>query len=335
MSMYSLGNDLYSGQRSFTIIGRRRLWYGIALAFILLSAVLLLVKPINFGIDFRGGSQFTVSGTANMGQQDAIDVVAAQTGDDSARVSEVGANSIRVQTSELTNEQTQEVRAALADVYDVPVDDVASTFIGPTWGADVSSKAIQSLVIFIGLISLILWAYFRTWTIAVGAIGALLHDLIITAGVYVASGFEVTPATVIGLLTILGYSLYDTVVVFDKVRENTAGFLDQEETTYAEQANLAVNQTLIRSINTSVTGLLPVGAILVIGVLFQGAGTLRDLSLALFVGMLISAVSSIFLAAPLAVTLGERQKDIKEHTERVLTARPAVQDTTIIRKKKA
>lgn len=335
MSMYSLGNDLYSGNRSFDIIGRRKLWYTIALVFVLLSALLLLVKPINFGIDFRGGSQFTISGTANMSQSDAIDVLAQQTGDDTARVSEVGANSIRVQTSELTNEQTQEVRAGLAEAYNVPIDDVTSTFIGPSWGADVSGKALQSLVMFVGLISLILWGYFRTWTIAVGAIGALLHDLIITVGVYGVSGFEVTPATVIGLLTILGYSLYDTVVVFDKVRENTAGFLDQNETTYAEQANLAVNQTLIRSINTSVTGLLPVGSILVIGVLFQGAGTLRDLSLALFVGMLISAVSSIFLAAPLAVTLGERRKDIKEHTERVLSARQGAQDTTIIRKKKA
>ncbi|WP_182174488.1 protein translocase subunit SecF [Flaviflexus equikiangi] len=335
MSMYSLGNDLYTGKKSYDIIGRRKTWYTIALVFIGLTIALLLVKPINFGIDFRGGSQFTISGTANISQQDAIDVVAEQTGDDSVRVSEVGADSIRVQTSELTNEQTAQVRAALAEAYDVPVDDVASTFIGPSWGADVSGKAIQSLVIFVILISLILWAYFRTWTIAVGAVGALLHDLAITVGVYVASGFEVTPATVIGLLTILGYSLYDTVVVFDKVRENTRGFLDQNDHTYAEQANLAVNQTLIRSINTSVTGLLPVGAILVIGVLFQGAGTLRDLSLALFVGMLVSAISSIFLAAPLAVTLGERQTDIKEHTERVLEARGTTTDNQTTRKKKA
>lgn len=331
MSMYSLGNDLYSGKRSFDIIGRRRTWYTVAAVFILLTAILLAVKPINFGIDFRGGSQFTISGTANMSQQDAIDVVSAETGDDSVRVSEVGANSIRVQTSELTNEQTIEVRAQLADAYGVPADDVASTFIGPTWGADVSGKAIQSLLIFIVLISGILWAYFRTWTIAVGALGALLNDLLLTVGVYVASGFEVTPATVIGLLTILGYSLYDTVVVFDKVRENTTGFVDQDDYTYAEAANLAVNQTLIRSLNTSVTGLLPVGAILLIGILFQGAGTLRDLSLALFVGMLVSAVSSIFLAAPLAVTLGERQKDIQEHTARVREAR----GTEDRRKKKA
>lgn len=321
MSMYSLGNDLYSGKKSFNIIGKRKLWYSIALFFIVVTALLLAFKPINLGIDFRGGSQFTISGTQNMSQQDAIDIVADYSGEDSARVSEVGANSIRVQTGELTNEETQEVRSGLAEAYNVPVEDVASTFIGPTWGADVSKQAAQSLVVFVVLVSLVLWIYFRTWTIAVGAIGALLHDLLVTVGVYVASGFEVTPATVIGLLTILGYSLYDTVVVFDKVRENTKGFAEQEEYTYAEAANLAVNQTLIRSINTSVTGLLPVGAILVIGILFQGAGTLRDLSLALFVGMLVSAISSIFVASPLAVTLGERQQDIKEHTERVLARR--------------
>ncbi|WP_054953626.1 protein translocase subunit SecF [Flaviflexus massiliensis] len=323
MSMYSLGNDLYSGKKSFNIIGKRKIWYTISLVFVALTAILLMVKPINLGIDFRGGSQFTISGTTNSSQQDAIDIVAEYSGEDNARVSEIGANSIRVQTGELSNEETQEVRSGLAEAYGVPIDDVASTFIGPTWGADVSKQALQSLVVFIILISIVLWIYFRTWTIAVGAIGALLHDLIITVGVYVASGFEVTPATVIGLLTILGYSLYDTVVVFDKVRENTSGFADQEDYTYAEAANLAVNQTLIRSINTSVTGLLPVGAILVIGVLFQGAGTLRDLSLALFVGMLISAISSIFVASPLAVTLGERQQDIKEHTERVLARREA------------
>lgn len=317
MSMYSLGNDLYSGKRSYNIVGKRKLWFTIAAVFMIISIMLIAVKDLNLGIEFRGGSQFTISGTQNTSQQLATDIVVENSNGDSARVSQVGSEALRVQTSELTNDETIAVRQALADAYEVPVEDVASTFIGPTWGADVSSQALRSLIIFVGLIAIILWAYFRTWTIAVGALGALLHDLLITVGVYVLSGFEVTPATIIGLLTILGYSLYDTVVVFDKVRENTTGFAEQTEFTYAEQANLAVNQTLIRSINTSVTGLLPVGAVLVIGVLFQGAGTLRDLSLALFVGMLVSAISSIFIAAPLAVALGERQDAIKEHTKRV------------------
>lgn len=320
MSMYSLGNDLYTGKKSFDIVGRSKLWFTIAGIFMIASFGLLFIKDINLGIEFRGGSQFTISNTTETSQQPAIDVVAEHSSD-AARVSQVGTNSLRVQTTELSDTETQQVRSGLADAYGVPEEDVASTFIGPTWGQDVSQQAIQSLLIFVGLISIILWAYFRTWTIAVGALGALFHDLMITIGVYVLSGFEVTPATVIGLLTILGYSLYDTVVVFDKVRENTQGFTEQTEYTYAEEANLAVNQTLIRSINTSVTGLLPVGAVLIIGVLFQGAGTLRDLSLALFVGMAISAISSIFIAAPLAVALGKRQPAIKEHTATVLASR--------------
>lgn len=321
MSMYSLGNDLYRGDKSYDIIGRRKLWFAIAAFFMAASILLLFVKDMNLGIEFRGGSQFTISGTSDLSQQPAIDVVADEGGDANARVSSVGSDSLRVQTAELSTEQTQAVRESLAQTYDVPVDQVASTFIGPTWGADVSAKALRSFVIFLTIIVLVLWAYFRTWTIAVGAVGALVHDLLITVGVYVLSGFEITPATVIGILTILGYSLYDTVVVFDKVRENTRGFTEQHTYTYAEEANLAVNQTLIRSINTSVTGLLPVGAVLVIGVLFQGGGILRDLSLALFVGMLVSAISSIFLAAPLAVSLSERQPAIREHTKDVLERR--------------
>lgn len=318
MSMYSLGNDLYTGRKSFNIIGRSRTWFAIAAVLMVASVLLVVVRDINFGIEFRGGSQFTISNTSDTSQQPAIDAVSENSeAGSTARVSQVGENALRVQTSELTDVETQDVRAALAQTYGVSEADVASTFIGPTWGADVSKQALQSLIIFMALISLILWAYFRTWTIAVGALGALVHDLVITIGVYVASGFEVTPATMIGLLTILGYSLYDTVVVFDKVRENTKGVTEQVDYTYAEEANLAVNQTLIRSLNTSITGLLPVGSVLVIGVLFQGAGTLRDLSLALFVGMLISAVSSIFIAAPLAVTLASRQEAIVKHNELV------------------
>lgn len=335
MSMYTLGNALYTGERSYNIIGRRKLWFTIAGALILISVLMFAVRDVNLGIEFRGGSQFTVSGAQTKSQSLAVDVVRENSSDDSARVSEVGADSIRVQTAELDDIQTQEVRAGLAEAYGVDESNVASTYIGPTWGADVLKKAVQSFLIFVCLIVLILWAYFRTWTIAIGAVGALVNDLLITAGVYVASGFEVTPATVIGFLTILGYSLYDTVVVFDKVRENTEAFKSQTAFTYGEQANLAVNQTLIRSINTSVTGLLPVGAVLVIGVAFQGAGTLRDLSLALFVGMTVSALSSIFIAAPIAVWFKERSPEIHDHTERVLRLRgdaapvPAHPDTDI------
>lgn len=321
MSMYSLGNDLYSGKRSFDLIGRRKIWFAIAAILIVGSIALFAFKQPNLGIEFRGGSQFTVTGTTNQSLDPAYKVL-AETGTDSApRISNVGSDSIRIQTVELTDAETQQVRADLADAYSVPPEDVTSTFIGPSWGQDVLNKAIRAMVIFMVLVSVVLMIYFRSWTIAVGALGALLHDFIVTLGIYWLVGFEVTPSTVIGLLTIMGYSLYDTVVVFDKVRENTSRLQEQYEYTYEEQANLAVNQTLIRSINTSVTGLLPVAAVLFIGVGLLGADTLRDLALVMFVGMILSTISSIFLAAPLAVSLGMRNQDIKDHTEEVLARR--------------
>jgi preprotein translocase subunit SecF len=282
--------------------------------------VVLFVKGINPGIDFRGGSQFTVSGAQTL-EQSLADEAVVDAGGEPPRVAVVGSDSLRVQTSELSNDQTAQVRDSLADAYGVSVDDVTSTFVGPTWGADVTNQAIVSLVIFLALVSVVMILYFRAWTYAAGAIIALLHDLILTVGVYAAIGFEVTPSTVIGFLTILGYSLYDTVVVFDKVRENTAHVLEQGRYTYAERSNLAVNQTLVRSINTSVTGLLPVASILVIGVFLLGAGTLRDIALALFVGMLLSTVSSVFIAAPAEVSLRLLTTDYRLHTKDVLDER--------------
>lgn len=182
-------------------------------------------------------------------------------------------------------------------------------------------KALTGLVVFLVLVTLVMSVYFRAWRMAAAALVALFHDLIITAGVYALIGWEVTPATVIGFLTILGYSIYDTVVVFDKVRENTADITKQTRSTYAERANLAVNQTLVRSINTSVVALLPVASILFIGAFILGAGTLRDIALALFVGMAVGTYSSIFLATPLEVTLRMREPAIVEHTKTVLARR--------------
>ncbi|NMR20131.1 protein translocase subunit SecF [Cellulomonas fimi] len=315
------GNDLYTGRRSYDIVGLRRRWYLIAVALVLASAALLLVKGLNPGIEFRGGSQFTVSGASTLEQQPAIDAVGSVAADEEARVSTVGASAIRVQTATLTNDEVEQVRGALAGAYDVPVGEVTSSFIGPTWGADVSSKAVTGLVVFLALVSVVMTIYFRNWRMAAAALLALFHDLVITVGIYALVGWEVTPATVIGFLTILGYSMYDTVVVFDKVRENTAGVLDQSRTTYGEQANLAVNQTLVRSINTSVVALLPVSAILFVGAFILGAGTLRDIALALFVGMLVGTFSSVFLATPLEVTLREREPKVVAHTKKVLSLR--------------
>jgi preprotein translocase subunit SecF len=315
------GNDLYTGRRSYDIVGKRRTWYLIAIGIVLASTALLLVKGLNPGIEFRGGSQFTVSGAQTTDQQPAIDAVAQVSPEEEARVSTVGDSAIRVQTAELTADEVTEVRGALASAYGVSEDEVTSSFIGPSWGQDVSSKAIIGLVVFLALVTVVMTIYFRAWRMAVAALLALGHDLVITVGIYALVGWEVTPATVIGFLTILGYSIYDTVVVFDKVRENTHGVFDQTRSTYEEQANLAVNQTLVRSINTSVVAVLPVAAILFVGAFLLGAGTLRDIALALFVGMVVGTFSSIFLATPLEVTLRNREQRIAEHTARVLDAR--------------
>jgi preprotein translocase subunit SecF len=240
----------------------------------------------------------------------------------------VGADSVRVQTDKLSDAQTDQVRDALATAYGVKADAVTASYVGPSWGQTVSNKALQGLIVFLILVALVISVYFRNWKVAVAAIVALLHDLIITVGIYALVGFEVTPASVIGFLTILGYSLYDTVVVFDKVRENTAHITTQTRRTYSEATNLAVNQTLVRSINTSVVALLPVGSILFIGAFLLGAGTLKDLSLALFVGIATGTYSSVFIATPLLADLREREPEMVALRRRVLSRRqePAVRE---------
>jgi preprotein translocase subunit SecF len=315
------GNDLYTGRRSYDIVGRRRVWFSISISLVVLCAVLIFKPGLNPGIDFKGGSEFVVTGVSTSKQQLATDTVAAFDPREVPRVTTLGGSSLRIQTSKLDNQQVEQAGAALAKAFGVPATQVASQFVGPTWGADVSSKAIRGIIVFLVLVTLVLTLYFRNWRMAVAALIALFHDLIITVGIYAAVGWEVTPATVIGFLTILGYSIYDTVVVFDKVRENTTGVLDQTRFTYAEKANLAVNQTLVRSINTSVVALLPVSGILFIGTFVLGAGTLRDISLALFVGMLIGTFSSIFLATPFEVVLRQTEPKIGQHTVKVLANR--------------
>ena len=315
------GADLYTGRTSYALVDHRRRWYMISAVLLVLSVGLLLARGLNPGIEFKGGSEFTVSGAATLSQQPAIDAVASVKADEIPRVSTVGQSAVRVQTARLSDSQTVSVAQALADAYSVPVADISSTFIGPTWGADVSSKALRALVVFLVLVTLVMTLYFRAWRMAVAALVALLHDLVITVGLYAGVGWEVSPATVIGFLTILGYSIYDTVVVFDKVRENTYKVTEQKRFTYGEMANLAVNQTLVRSINTSVVALLPVSGILFIGAFLLGAGTLRDIALALFIGIIVGTFSSVFIATPFEVSLREREPAIREHTAMVLAAR--------------
>jgi preprotein translocase subunit SecF len=321
MSFATFGNDLYTGRRTIHFVERRRLWYIVATALSVLSIVALLTLKLNPGIEFRGGSEYRLSQVKDPSTLIGSDAVRSVVPETQAIVGKVGPNGIRVQTEKLTEAESEEVKAALAEAYDVPETTINASFVGPSWGADVSAKAIQGLVVFLILVALVIAAYFRTWKMAVAALVALLHDLLITVGVYALTGFEVTPASVIGFLTILGYSLYDTVVVFDKVRENTDRITLSSRRTFAEAANLAVNQTLVRSINTSVVALLPVGSILFIGAFVLGAGTLRDISLALFVGIAAGTYSSIFVATPLLVDLRRREPEIVAHTEKILRRR--------------
>ncbi|NAZ83966.1 protein translocase subunit SecF [Kineococcus sp. R8] len=316
MGMAQLGNRLYTGEASFDFVGRRKLWYLIAVVLVAVSAFVLVKPGLTFGIEFEGGSQFSVSsptgGPAITDEEPAREAVATVLPDVTPEVTRLGTDAVRVQTSAVTTDQLDDIRNALAQAYSVSPDLITSSSIGPSWGADVTNKAITALIVFFVLVSIVMGLYFRTWTMALASLLALVHDLVLTAGVYAVVGFEVTPASVIGFLTILGYSLYDTVVVFDKVRENTSEAFTKRDRSFAAAANLAVNQTVVRSVNTTVVALLPVAAILFIGDLLLGAGTLRDISLALFVGMLVGAYSSIFVATPLLVDLRRREARVRQ-----------------------
>ena len=320
-SMSQLGNELYSGKTSFPFVGRRRLWFIIAAALVLGAVLVPLFRPIQFSIEFTGGSQFTVSGVETTDQAVATDAVQSVVPDATTKVTTVGEDTIRVQTTQMSSDETREVSAALADAYGVSESEVTSSFVGPSWGADVTRQSLWGLAIFLALTFVILGLYFRTWKMSAAAIIGLVDVLVITVGVYALFGFEVSPAAIIGFLTILSYALYDTTVVFDKIRENTSEDGEVSGRTFGESVNLAVNQTLVRSINTTVVAVLPTGAILFIGLLSFGAQTLTDISLAIFVGTIVAAYSTIFVASPLYSLLRENEPAIKARDERVLSAR--------------
>lgn len=317
----TFGNDLYTGKRSFNFVGGRKKWYTIAGILILLSIVVPLLTGVNFSIEFRGGSQFQIAEVEDATPEPAIEAVHSVVPDAEVRVAIVGGTGVRVQTDQLEQADSEEVSGALAEAYDVPESEVTSSFIGPSWGADVTRQALVGLVAFLLLAGIIMALYFRTWKMSFAAILALIGDLVVTVGIYAAVGFEISPAATIGILTILSYSLYDTVVVFDKIRENTAEDGQESRRTFAESVNLAVNQTLVRSINTSVVAALPVAAILFIGAGVLGADTLRDISLALLIGILVGTWSTVFVAAPLYSQLREGEPAIHRHDQKVLKER--------------
>ncbi len=309
-----LGQSLYEGTVSIDFVGRKYLWYTFSGVIVAAALIGLFVVKLDMGIEFEGGVEYRVA-VSNPDQSDVTTIVNAvnDSGVEDASnptVNTSGEDAIRVQTLPLSTGDAREVSQAIQAAVDVGSDDISQSVIGPSWGAAVANKALTGLVVFLVLVVLLIWAYFREWKMSVAALVALGHDITITVGIYALSGFEVTPATVTGVLTILGFSLYDTVVVFDKVRENVAR-LRKTHQTYAEAANLAVNQTLVRSINTSIVALLPVGALLYAGVVLLGSGALKDLALALFVGMAAGVYSSIFIATPFLVQLKELEPGVK------------------------
>ncbi|HEY6276887.1 MAG TPA: protein translocase subunit SecF [Streptosporangiaceae bacterium] len=315
-----IGGRLYRGEVSVDFVGRKRLWYTISGAILAISVVALLVLHLNFSVDFKGGSVFKFpTGTESISQ--VRTTVSGAGGGADAIVQQVtnlanGKSQWNVQTHPLTSAQQTSVSDAIARTFHLTQGQISTQFVGASWGSQISQKALEALIAFLIVIVIYLSIAFE-WKMAVAALVALAHDIVITVGVYALLGFQVSPASVIGLLTILGYSLYDTVVVFDKVRENTAGLLGSARSTYSQAANQALNQTLVRSINTSVIALLPVAAILFIGAGLLGAGELKDLALVLFVGMLSGTYSSICIATPVLADLKEREPQYRALAKRV------------------
>ena len=310
-----IGGRLYRGETSIDFIGKRRRWYAFSGILIIASAATLFTQGLHLGIEFKGGSSFTVtSGNASISTAESALKDAGVTSQNIIQL--IGNDKVRVQTEPLSNVQQNAVQDQLAQKFNVSIESIDSQIIGPSWGKEITRKALYGLFGFLIVVMLYLAMAFEP-KMAISAIIAVLHDVFITVGIYALVGFEVTPATVIGFLTILGYSLYDTVVVFDKVHENTKSIVSSGKSTYTQAANLAVNQTLVRSFNTSLIALLPVGSILFVGAGLLGAGTLKDLSLALFIGLATGTYSSIFIATPILAVLREREPAMQALAKRV------------------
>ena len=311
----SLGGRLYRGEKSFNVVANAKRWAIISAVLVAISVIGLGVFGLKLGIEFKGGSQFIINKPGlSISQGEKVVADAGYKGE--VVIQKVGTDKLQIQTGVLTNEQSTALGAQITKEFNIPDTQINNQIIGPSWGKDVTNKAIQGLIAFLLVVMLYLAIAFES-KMAVAAIVAVIHDVFITVGVYALVGFDVTPATVIGFLTILGYSLYDTVVVFDKVRENTKNIASVGRITYTQAANLAVNQTLVRSFNTSLIALLPVSSILFVGAGLLGAGTLKDLALALFVGLAIGTYSSIFVATPLLAVLREREPAMKALREKV------------------
>ena len=321
----AIGHRLYTGEVSYDFIGHRRRWYIVSAILIAVSLLALAVRGLDFGIEFKGGADFKAATTVTAQTVDSMKDALRDSGVpnlDDATVNTIGNSQVRVQTRTLDpTEEVPKVRTAIANEVGIPPDQVAYSLIGASWGGQITERALIALGVFLALVALVIGIYFRDAKMSAAALIALVHDLVLTIGIYALVGFTVTPATLIGVLTILGYSLYDTVVVFDKVRENVRDIRSSTARTYSEAANLAVNQVLVRSINTTIIGVLPVVALLFAGAVILGEGPLKDLALALFVGMVSGAYSSIFIATPLLAQMKEREPDMRKLAARVRARR--------------
>lgn len=330
--MSGLATRLYKGQADLNIVGRRRIWFTVAAVAVLIALISFFARGFTLGIEFSGGNEFQVPASVGSLQhaEDTVEEALSEVPNDGdplrvASTQQVGGGegTYLIRTSEMEPEQSEAVKAHLVEAFGIPANEISNSRVSGAWGAQVTERALLGLVIFIAVVMLYLIVRFE-WRMAVAAVSSLLFDLVLTAGVYSLVGFEITPSTIIGFLTILGFALYDVVVVFDKVQENTRGITASSTQTYAEAANLAVNQTLMRSINTGLVALLPVGGLLFIGAGLLGAGTLRDLGLVLFVGMGFAVYSSIFFATPVLTTLKGYEPKYQAHTQRVLARRAAI-----------
>ncbi|MGP4044382.1 protein translocase subunit SecF [Streptomyces sp. 2A115] len=316
----TLGARLHRGEIGYDFVGKRKIWYGISILITITAIVGLAVRGLNMGIEFEGGAVFTTEKTSISVSQ-AEDYAEEASGHD-AIVQELGNGGLRIQIAGIDTDRSDQIKEELARDLKVDSEQINADLVGPSWGDQVANKAWQGLAIFMVLVVIYLAIAFE-WRMAAAALVALIHDITITVGVYALVGFEVTPGTVIGLLTILGYSLYDTVVVFDSLKEQAKDLTKQTRWTYSEVADRSINGTLVRSINTTVVALLPVAGLLFIGGGVLGAGMLNDISLSLFVGLAAGAYSSIFIATPLVADLKEREPQMKALRKRVLAKRAA------------
>ncbi|MFI7343404.1 protein translocase subunit SecF [Streptomyces sp. NPDC050085] len=315
-----LGAKLYRGEVGYDFIGKRKIWYGVSILITITAILGLAVRGLNMGIEFEGGAVFTTPKTSVSASQ--AEKYAEDASGHDAIVQELGTGGLRIQISGIDTDKSDQIKTDLSKDLGIASDKINADLVGPSWGDTIANKAWQGLAIFMVLVVIYLAIAFE-WRMALAALVALIHDITITVGIYALVGFEVTPGTVIGLLTILGYSLYDTVVVFDSLKEQTKGIEKQTRWTYSDIANRSINSTLVRSINTTVVALLPVAGLLFIGGGFLGAGMLNDISLSLFVGLAAGAYSSIFIATPLVADLKEREPKMKALKKRVLAKRAA------------